>query len=72
MSERVFEPGTLGDVLTGPRRQIVMVALVRGDAEETADYWRKRGHKTRVYPRTVRAEGLAAPLYVVVTERSST
>lgn len=48
--------------------RIVCVALECGDGvpDEVADRWRKQGYRVRVARRTVRANGAAAPLLVVV------
>lgn len=40
----------------------------RTEAEQIAFARRQAGYKVRIYPRTIRAEGLADVVYVVVSD----
>lgn len=47
-------------------KHIVNVFVARDQAEGVAQYWRDQGNSARIFPRTVRAAGLATQVFAVV------
>jgi hypothetical protein len=50
-------------------RMIRTVSIERGDADDVAHHLKRRGLRPRVHTRSVRAENMTVPLYVVVCDR---